>query len=114
MSNKHGSKWIRPAKRLAIYSRDGFACAYCGSEESLSLDHLQPRELGGSHAAENLVTSCVSCNSARKDLPMRDWFQVLRDGGGDTSQLRKKIRTLTARAINLDEGKRLLAARRAQ
>jgi len=112
MSNKHGSKWIRPEKRLAIYSRDGFACAYCADEESLSLDHLHPRELGGSHDAENLITSCVTCNSARRDLPLQEWFAMLRDRGGDTRRLGKKIRALTSKPIDIDEGKRLLAARR--
>ena len=28
--NAHGSKWIRPKKRWAIYKRDGGVCAYCG------------------------------------------------------------------------------------
>jgi hypothetical protein len=112
MSNANGSKWIRPEKRLSIYSRDGFACVYCASEDRLSLDHLQPRELGGTHDATNLVTACVSCNSARQDLPMRAWLQVLRDGGTDTDGMAVKIRKLSNTTLNLAEGKRLLAARK--
>ena len=71
MSNAHGSKWIRAAKRCAIYARDGFACIYCGDsvEEGakLSLDHVLPRELGGTHHESNLATCCLSCNSAKQD-----------------------------------------------
>jgi len=112
MSNDSGSKWIRPEKRLAIYARDGFACCYCGSEDQLSLDHLQPRELGGSHEAANLVCACVHCNSARRDTSLRAWFQSLRDRGIDTSKLSAKIRRLTSRPIDLAVGRQLLAAPR--
>jgi hypothetical protein len=112
MSNAHGSKWIRPEKRAAIYLRDGFACAYCGSDQRLSLDHLTPRELGGTHDASNLVTACVGCNSARQDLPMRAWLQVLRDRGIDTSTMARRIRTLAARTLDMKAGKALLAARK--
>jgi 5-methylcytosine-specific restriction endonuclease McrA len=111
MSNKNGSKWIRPEKRLAIYSRDGFCCVYCRAEDKLSLDHLQPRELGGSHEATNLVTCCVSCNSARKDQAMRVWLKVLRDDGVDVNGLARRIRSLASKSLDMGEGKRLLAAR---
>lgn len=112
MSNVAGSKWIRPEKRVAIYLRDGYACAYCGSESRLSLDHLRPREVGGSHDATNLVTSCVPCNSARRDLSMRSWLQVLRDRGVDTSTMARRIRQLSARKLNMPAAKALLAARK--
>lgn len=112
MSNDNGSKWIRPEKRLSVYYRDGFACAYCGGEDHLSLDHLQPRELGGTHDATNLVTCCVSCNSARRDLPMREWFAMLRDHGISTAGLAAKIRRLTAKVLDITAGKALLAAKK--
>lgn len=52
---------------MAIYNRDGNSCIYCDSKDNLSLDHLIPRVKGGSNSERNLVTSCVSCNSERKD-----------------------------------------------
>jgi hypothetical protein len=113
MSNAAGSKWIRPEKRLAIYARDGFACCYCGSEDQLSLDHLQPRELGGSHDETNLICACVSCNSSRRDLPLRAWLAALRDQGIDTSGLAARIRRLISRPLDLALRRQLLAARRA-
>jgi hypothetical protein len=112
MSNVAGSKWIRPEKRIAIYLRDGYCCAYCGSEARLSLDHLTPRELGGSHDATNLITACVACNSARRDLPMRAWLQVLRDRGIDTGKMSKRIRGLAAKKLNMATAKALLATRK--
>lgn len=115
MSNAHGSKWIRPEKRLAIYARDGFACVFCGADEGecvLTLDHVTPREMGGTHAADNLVTACLSCNSAKQDSTMRAWFASLRDRGIDTRDMSRVIKRQLSRAIDINAGKRLLAARK--
>lgn len=74
-----GSKWIRPWRRLAIYLRDGFSCAYCGRDlkgaprEEVTLDHLDCRTNGENHAESNLVTCCRSCNSSRQDKPWRQY-----------------------------------------
>lgn len=116
MSNDHGSKWIRPAKRLAIYHRDGFACVYCGATVEagavLSLDHVRPRELGGGHQASNLVTACIPCNSARQELPMKRWLATLADKGRDPVELAARVRRQTRRVIDIATGKALLEARR--
>ena len=65
----HGTKWIRPEKRLALYLRDGMACAYCGATVEdgamLTLDHVKPHSKGGDNSAGNLVTCCKRCNSSR-------------------------------------------------
>ncbi len=63
------SKWIRPEKRKRIYARDGGRCLWCGSAESLTLDHFLPKALGGGNEAGNLVTCCYSCNSRRQHKP---------------------------------------------
>ena len=66
--------WIRQDKRLAIYLRDGMACAYCGASveqgAQLSLDHVKPHSKGGNNSEANLVTCCTRCNSARQDRPV--------------------------------------------
>ncbi len=50
-ANWQGMNWITQKKRLAIYLRDGMACAWCGKgvEENmtLSLDHLKTHAAGG-------------------------------------------------------------------
>jgi len=75
-----GMNWIRPGKRLAIYLRDGLACAYCGQgiEDGikLTLDHLTPHSHGGDNGPENLVTCCHHCNSVRGNRP---WEQFAAD-----------------------------------
>ena len=66
--------WCRPDRRLAIWLRDGLACIYCGAgpESGLSLDHVDP---AGGNGDRNLVTACLSCNSARQDAPLREWLR---------------------------------------
>ena len=73
-----GMNWIRQEKRLAIYLRDGMACAYCGATvergATLSLDHLLPAAKGGSNGEGNLITCCTVCNSRRQDMDLGDWL----------------------------------------
>lgn len=72
----NGGKWIRPARRLAIYLRDSFTCIYClrdlhGADPSdITLDHVICWVDGGSNHESNLVTACRSCNSGRGDKPL--------------------------------------------
>ena len=67
-SSYQGMNWIRQEKRLAIYMRDGMACVYCSADsttERMTLDHVVPFCQGGSNTPNNLVTSCLTCNSSR-------------------------------------------------
>lgn len=49
-------------------------CAYCGSRNKLSLDHLLPRCKGGQDKGDNLVWACRSCNSSKNDQDMLRWM----------------------------------------
>ena len=48
--------------RFNVFLRDGFRCAYCGSHEDLTFDHLVPRSKGGRTSWENIVAACSPCN----------------------------------------------------
>ncbi len=89
-----GAKWIRREKRLAIYARDGFKCAYCGSSHKLHLDHLNPRSNGGNHKARNLITACAVCNMRRGNTP---WWEFADTGDVITRIKRQRRRSIKSR-----------------
>ncbi len=51
--------------RKSVLARDGYICVYCGSRESLTLDHVFPRCRGGETSWENVVCSCLKCNNKK-------------------------------------------------
>lgn len=73
-------RWIRAARRVAIYIRDNFTCVYCERDLSLmsplniTLDHVKPRGAGGSNDATNLVTACRKCNSGKGAKTLREFL----------------------------------------
>jgi hypothetical protein len=61
--------------RLKIFERDAYKCKYCGKQLtrfSATLDHIQPVSHGGLNSFDNLVTSCLHCNSSRGNQPVMD------------------------------------------
>jgi 5-methylcytosine-specific restriction endonuclease McrA len=73
-SGRSSSQLCRPEKRQRIYARDGFRCQWCFRHASepgvkLSLDHFLARDAGGGNETDNLFTSCVKCNSSRRNAP---------------------------------------------
>jgi 5-methylcytosine-specific restriction endonuclease McrA len=52
--------------RENLMRRDNYTCAYCGSKQASTIDHVVPRSRGGLHRWENVVAACSPCNS-RKD-----------------------------------------------
>lgn len=117
MSNKAGSKWIRPEKRQAIYHRDDDACVYCGVSAVLTLDHVTPRvswlavhgSESGMHHESNLITACLTCNSSRADQSI-DSFCQLR--GFDGTAIARRIFEATQRPLDMAEGKKRRLARK--
>ena len=49
-----------------ILIRDNFQCQYCGKKNvPLTIDHIVPRDRGGSVGWENLICACVKCNNIK-------------------------------------------------
>jgi 5-methylcytosine-specific restriction endonuclease McrA len=56
--------------RRNLFARDNFQCQFCGKSfpaSQLSLDHVVPRSRGGQTTWENVVCSCLRCNSRKGD-----------------------------------------------
>ena len=49
--------------RREIFLRDNHTCQYCGYESrDMTVDHVVPRQRGGRHTWDNVVTACRRCN----------------------------------------------------
>ena len=51
-----------------LFERDRYRCQYCGNnfaEHELNMDHVIPRAIGGRTSWENIVTSCIPCNTRK-------------------------------------------------
>jgi len=117
-ANWQGMNWIRQEKRLAIYMRDGLACAYCseGVEEGvrLTLDHVIPVEKGGSNNSDNLITCCDRCNGAKGERHVAEFIRAT------AAYLNHEVRAIDiqchvldclARLLPLDQAKVQIAKR---
>lgn len=60
-----------------LFLRDGYTCQYCerhkkefGRGETLTRDHVHPRDLGGQDVWENVATACNRCNNKKANKPL--------------------------------------------
>ena len=51
-----------------------YQCAYCGSEENLTIDHIIPQSKGGKDVTKNVVCCCHSCNQDKSHTPWEQWY----------------------------------------
>ena len=49
-------------------------CAYCDSEENITLDHIIPQCKGGLDVKTNVVPCCHSCNQSKGHIPWEQWY----------------------------------------
>lgn len=68
--------------RHNVFERDKNTCQYCGKifdRSELNLDHVIPREKGGQTTWENIVCSCIPCNSRKANkLPHQAGMHLIR------------------------------------
>jgi len=94
VKKKNGSKWIAKKKRKAIYDRDNHTCAYCDNpvlDRNLTLDHVLPEELGGTHCHTNLVVACRSCNQSKGEKSLDEFLAGLKLAGVDVKKIRHRL-----------------------
>ena len=52
-----------------------YKCAYCGKKlDNPQREHFIPVSKGGGYTISNIVPSCVSCNSSKKNNHPLDWL----------------------------------------
>jgi 5-methylcytosine-specific restriction endonuclease McrA len=68
--------------RNNVFERDKNTCQYCGKifdRVDLNLDHVIPRDLGGATTWENIVCSCIPCNTRKGNkLPHAAGMHLIR------------------------------------
>lgn len=68
--------------RNNVFERDKNRCQYCGhvfKREDLNLDHVIPRHYGGRTTWENVVCSCILCNTRKANrLPHEASMRLVR------------------------------------
>lgn len=61
---------VSASSRRAVRERASLHCEYCHADERwqfvrFTIDHVRPKSLGGSDAADNLALACRNCNERR-------------------------------------------------
>lgn len=51
----------------------GQTCAYCGSDKSITMDHIVPISRGGNHTEDNVIPACKSCNASKGAKVPHEW-----------------------------------------
>ncbi|WP_394584545.1 HNH endonuclease [Cytobacillus firmus] len=70
--------WNKPfneSLKNEVKDRDGWKCVVCESETDLHVHHKIPREKGGIHHPDNLVTLCSSCHGVIETADIKQAFQ---------------------------------------
>jgi 5-methylcytosine-specific restriction endonuclease McrA len=78
---------IKPEKltNFNLFKRDNYTCQYCGrkvtelgSGETLTRDHVYPRDKGGKDRWDNVTTACSSCNLTKGNRLLKEVGFTLR------------------------------------
>lgn len=58
----------------AILNLFGNSCAYCGSKDSITRDHVVPLSKGGGMEEKNVIPACRKCNCSKHNKDIIEWY----------------------------------------
>jgi ATP adenylyltransferase len=76
---KQSSAYISGTLKYEVLKRAKFRCELCGISadiKALEVDHIIPRNKGGSNDISNLQALCYSCNAMKRDRDDTDFREV--------------------------------------
>mgnify|MGYP003321035262 FL=1 len=76
---RKSSGYISGSIRYQVLSRAKSRCELCGipnDQKALEVDHIIPRNMGGSDDINNLQALCYSCNAMKRDKDSTDFRKV--------------------------------------
>jgi ATP adenylyltransferase len=71
--------YIHGTLRYEVLKKAKFRCELCGisaEEKALEVDHILPRNKGGSDDITNLQALCYSCNAMKRDRDDTDFREI--------------------------------------
>lgn len=72
-------------------------CGYCFSTEGLTIDHKQPKILGGTDDIKNLQVLCERCNKMKSGIPhgtllkLFQWYEVIKEEKASRKEERRML-----------------------
>jgi len=94
-----------------LFVRDSYTCRYCGRTrgmlsppETLTRDHIHPRDLGGKDVWANVVAACNSCNNRKANFPFPAFLKALRN---ERDEIAERLSRTTS-AIEIEKMEKLL------
>lgn len=63
--------------RHLMLRRDNYTCAYCGKSAN-TVDHINPRSLGGRDEWMNTIAACLRCNNQKSNRTLEEYGVPLR------------------------------------
>lgn len=70
---------VSPKDWWDLKARFDHRCAYCGSDEKLTFDHVVPLTRGGTHGIGNALPCCTICNSSKNNRTLVEWRKYLKN-----------------------------------
>lgn len=70
---------ISKETRKAVYLRDGYTCALCGSTKYMQVHHCIKRSEGGTNSPENLICLCADCHALAHGINLNDWQDITQE-----------------------------------
>jgi hypothetical protein len=61
--------------KQTIKEKWDFKCAYCGSEDQLTIDHIIPQCKGGIDFSSNCLCCCKECNKSKGHSDWKEWYK---------------------------------------
>jgi len=79
-----GHKHKRNFRLVAYFNEQSGFCAYCheqmtlelGKPDTATIDHVDPKHLGGGNGIFNEVAACSDCNSEKGCVPIATWLRM--------------------------------------
>jgi ATP adenylyltransferase len=79
---RRSAGYVSGTLRYEVLKNAKFRCELCGipaDERALEVDHITPRNKGGTDEIANLQALCFSCNAMKRDRDERDFRYVRRE-----------------------------------